>query len=165
MENQTRIFKQNKLKSIILIIICTAFVIIGISMLEKQSLVAWLQIMFFGLGIVVFFIQLLPNSSYLKLNNEGFEVRSLYRSTFTKWTDVTSFKLGKLHNSRMILFDYSDQHKKWKNVKKLSKLIANNEGGIQTSYKIPSSELVEILNQYKQRSEKNQQLKTDNQEI
>jgi hypothetical protein len=41
--------------------------------------VGYLGIAFFGLGLVVFVIKLVPNSSYLRVTQEGFTVCSLFR--------------------------------------------------------------------------------------
>ncbi|WP_409433842.1 hypothetical protein ACJ3XI_04870 [Litorimonas sp. RW-G-Af-16] len=52
----------------------------------------------FGLGAIVLGVQALPNAAYLKLTQEGFETRALYRSHFVNWSDVESFgttRIGK----------------------------------------------------------------------
>lgn len=67
--------------------------------------VAWLSLVFFGLCTLVFGINLLPRSSYLLLEPEGFTVRSLYRDHFTPWSEVGLFHPGFMGATTMVLYD------------------------------------------------------------
>ncbi len=155
MENNSQIFKQNLLKNMLLFLGCSAFVVIGIFLIDKDPLIGWGSIIFFGLGVVVSLIQFHPNASYLKLNEEGFEVKGLFRSNFTKWSHVKDFRQGQIKSNKMIFFNYTEEHKKWKQGKKLAKLISGNEGAIQSSYNIKTHELLDLMKAYKLRSNHN----------
>lgn len=152
MKNKTQIFRPNKLKNFILLLGCSIFVTGGIFMLEEEPLMGWLGIVFFGLGVIVSVIQFFPNASYLKLNQEGFEVKGLFRSNFTKWSHVKDFRQGHINGNKMIFFDYTDEHKKWKSGKKLSKALSGKEGAVQSMYTIKTEELLSLMIAYKQNS-------------
>lgn len=154
MSTQPKIFRPNRLKILMLFLISSAFVAIGIFALEENTLLGWFSISFFGIGIIVSLIQFYPNASYLKLNEEGFEVKSLFRTSFTKWSDVKDFREGHIKRNKMIFFDYTEEHKKWKKGKKLSKFLSGKEGAIQSSYNISTKELLNLLKEYKLKSEK-----------
>ena len=94
MNKEPQIFKLNKLKNLILFLGCSAFVVIGVFLLDKDSKIGWGSIVFFGLGVIISLIQFYPNSAYLKLTDKGFEVKGLFRSSFTKWTDIKGFRQG-----------------------------------------------------------------------
>ena len=152
MKSEPKIFRPNKFKSSILFLGCSAFVAIGIFILDKDPLIGWSSIIFFGLGAIVSLIQFYPNASYLKLTDEGFEVKSLFRSSFTKWTDVRDFRAGQIRGTQMIFFDYTDKHKKWNKGKKVAKFLSGKEGAVQSSYNIKTKELLDLMKAYKVQS-------------
>ncbi len=149
MRNEILIFRPNQLKNSILFLGSSAFVAIGIFTLDSDPKIGWASIIFFGLGVLVSIIQFFPNSTYLKLTNEGFEVKGLFKSSFTKWSDVKDFRKGQIKGNKMIFFDYTDQHKKWNSGKKVAKFLSGNEGAVQSSYNIKTDELLNLMNEYK----------------
>lgn len=152
MKREPQIFKPNKLKNSILFFGCSAFVIGGIFILDRDPKIGWGCIIFFGLGIIVSLIQFYPNSTYLKLTDEGFEVKGLFRSSFTKWTDIKDFRQGQIKGNKMIFFDYTDRHKKWKSGKKVAKFLSGKEGAVQSSYNIKTEDLLNLMKEYKLKS-------------
>ena len=94
MNEEKRILRPKPLKSIGLLFVSILFVACGFIFIKEDPFMAWITIIFFGLGVIVFVIQLIPNSSYLKLTKDGFEVKNLFKSDSTKWSDVNSFKVG-----------------------------------------------------------------------
>jgi len=149
MINEPKIFRPNKTKNSILFLGCSAFVAIGFFLLDKDPNIGWGGIIFFGLGVIVSLIQFYPNSTYLKLTDDGFEVKGLFRSSFTKWTDIKDFRQGQIKGNKMIFFDYTDKHKKWKSGKKVAKFLSGKEGAIQSSYNIKTRELLKLMKEYK----------------
>ena len=125
MEEETIILRPKKLKIIGLLLISLLFVIGAFTFIDKEPLLGWSSIIFFGLGVIVFVIVLIPNSTYLKLTYDGFEMRSLYKSHLTKWGDVKSFRAGSItvpiftslgtflsSKKKMVFFDYEESYKK-----------------------------------------------------
>lgn len=119
-------------------------------MLKEKVLMGWLLISLFGLCLIVTLLQFHPNASYLKLTKEGFEVKSLFRTSFTKWTDIKNFRKGHINGNKMIFFDYTDEHSKWKRGKKIAKFLSGKEGAIQSIYNISTEELMKLMIKYKQ---------------
>ena len=134
-----------------LFLICSAFVAIGVFLLEEKPFVGWMSICIFGFGVIISLIQFHPNASYLKLNDEGFEVRSLFRSHFTKWSDITNLRPGSMSGNKMIFFDFKDEHKKFSRGKKFSRLLSGNQGAVQSSYNISTEQLFTLMQEYVQK--------------
>ena len=153
MKEDSKFLKSNKLTIVILLLVSTLFVFLGITVIKENMFVKWLTIIFFGLGIVVFIIELLPNSRYLKLTNEGFEVRSLYRSHFTKWTEVSGFGIYYVSFNTMVTFNYTEEHKKHKTGKKISKILSSYQGGLPQTYGMKATELAALMNAWKNKNE------------
>lgn len=141
--------KPSLLKRLGLLAICSLFVTIGIFLVEDNSFLAWSTIIFFGLGVLVFSIHLLPNSSYLILSHEGFEVRNLYRSYFTKWSEVKRFTVGTSGKTKMVQFNYSSGHKKQSKGKLISRLLSGSEGGLPDTYGMKADQLARLMNEWK----------------
>jgi len=149
MKTQSNIFRPKKYKSIGLLILCLLFVFLGYNMLEEKTLIGWLSIVFFGLGAVVFAIQLIPSATYLKLSEEGFETRNLFRSDFTRWNEVKVFKTGYVGSNKMVMLDYKETHSKYKTGKKLAKSLSGSEGALPNTYGMSVSKLVDLLNEWR----------------
>ena len=154
MKKEPQIIKPNQLKNSILFLGCSAFVAISIFIKDSDPTIGWGSIIFFGLGLIVSLIRFIPNSTYLKLTDEGFEVKGLFRSSFTKWTDVKDFREGQIKCNKMIFFDYTDDHKKWNTGKKVAKFLSGYEGAVQSSYNIKTDRLLNLMKEYKRKSKK-----------
>ena len=78
-------------KSMLLLLLGSgAFVVAGFFVLPTHPAAAYGAIAFFGLGVVVALIQLLPGSSYLELDERGFTTCTMFRKGFERWEDVAS---------------------------------------------------------------------------
>lgn len=118
-------------------------------MLDEEPVMGWFIISFFGLGVLVFAIQLIPGSAELKLTERGFTITNLFKSHFTKWSDVESFREGYLGPNKAVLFDYADTHAKHQVGKLIAKELSGNHGALPSKYGFKTSELVKIMNDWK----------------
>ncbi|OCK53104.1 hypothetical protein BA768_00670 [Chryseobacterium sp. CBo1] len=146
MQNLPLILKPSKVKSIILILVSIGFVALGISLLEKNMLIAVLNIVFFGICLLIFIINLIPDSSYLKIDERGIEMKNLFRTTFIPWQAVSSFRTKYIFVNKMVVFDI-DQ-----------KLLENSTmksktGAFPDTYGMSAQKLAGLLNEYKARFE------------
>ncbi len=120
---------------------------------EENNFIKWAIIIFFGLGIIVFIIELLPKSSYLKLTSEGFEVCLLYRSNFTKWTEVTGFGIYYISYNTLVVFNYTEKHNKHNAGKKIARFLSHYQGALPQTYGMKAIKLAELMNEWKHKSE------------
>ena len=150
---KTKTLKPSPLKTILLLLVSLAFVATTPITMEKNPMMSWLGAIFFGLCIFVFVIQLIPNSSYLKLTEEGFEVKSLYRSNFTKWSDINFFGVGEINNNKMVLFIYSENHTSQKLGKEVARGLTGGEGTLPNTYGMKADKLADLMNEWKTDSE------------
>ena len=142
----------NRSKYVILLLASGAFVAMGAFLvLQGQPLIGWLNIVFFGLGVVVAIVSLLPGSNQLLLTEEGIEVRSLYRRWSVRWRDVQAFFPAFISRREMVCWnyaaDYTDQ--------RTGRVIANNLAGVEAAlpdtYGLPAAVLADLLNQWRER--------------
>jgi hypothetical protein len=151
MTDDKQIFRPKITKTILFVIVCLAFTIGGITMTDEDRLTGWLCASFFGLGVIVFLIQLIPGSTQLTLTKEGFIMTNLFRSHLTKWSDVKEFKIGYIGRARnkFVMFDYTNKHKKYGIGKSIAKSLSGSHGALPSNYGFKVSELVSIMNDWK----------------
>src|SRR4030095_5647313 len=89
------LFRPSRITVVGWLLLSAAFVAGGIFMVSAGQEVGWLAIAFFGRGVVVFGLQLLPNCSDVRVGPDGFTVRSLFRSHSCRWTDIGAFKVAR----------------------------------------------------------------------
>lgn len=140
MKKQELILKRNKLKDLVFLIFFLVFVSLGYLTLEKNLLMGWFGILFFGIGALLFFIQLMTNICYLKLDEEGFEERSLFKTKSFKWNEVSKFEIRSFRWNKSIHFNHKDHFGKnvWKS--------------ITASYSIDCKELINLMDNYKNKN-------------
>ena len=143
----------SKLKTILYLLVCSAFTTIGIFMLLEgdEEFMGWLGVCFFGLGVLVFFISLFPSANYLKLDENGFEVCNLYRKTRYNWQDIHSFSAGSIHMNAMVFYDFSPNFKKQRTLRKINTKIAGSQAALPNTYGLKAEALADLMNDYKEK--------------
>lgn len=141
-------------------LICAGFSVIGTVTIKTGEWVPWMILIFFGLGTGVFGIALIPGSSYLELNPEGFCVCSLFRRQYWPWKSIETFRVGWLSNKNIVMFDIVlDQPR--------TKLqIANQkhcgcDGALTVDYGIDVYDLAKTMNEWRERAIRSSLGKTD----
>ena len=82
------VLRPSKKKTGGFLVLSAGFVFVAVA-IERPSVIRILTIGFFGLGVAVFAITMLPNASWLKLTKAGFVTRSLFRTgTVVPWHGV-----------------------------------------------------------------------------
>jgi hypothetical protein len=158
MKNEKKIYRPKNPKTILLGLISLVLTVGGTFMIQDEPLKGLLITSSFGLCSLVFIVQLIPGSTELKLTEEGFEMTSLFRKNTTKWTDVKSFKVGYLGQNKTIKFDYVESHKKHTTGKLIAKQLSGNHGALPTTYGLKATELLQILNEWKNKAGAQQSL-------
>lgn len=141
MQKLPHILKPGKVKSSILLVISIGFVALGISLLDTNMLIAILNIVFFGICFIVFLLNLIPSSSYLKIDEKGIEMKNLFRITFIPWQAVNSFGTKWVAFNKLVIFDL--------NKSLAGEKLKRRQGGFPDTYGMSADKLAELLNEYK----------------
>ena len=59
--------------------------------IKSGDIAGWIAVVFFGIGLLVSFIQLLPGAAYLKVGPNGLEFRTMFRTRRISWTEISDF--------------------------------------------------------------------------
>jgi len=129
---------------------CLAFVAAGLWMAREGNIIGWIGSCFFGLGVLVAIVQLLPGASHLCLTESGFEVRTLYRSWSVSWKDVAFFATASIGPmNRMVVFNFTDHYDRAKITWKFVRGIAGYEGALPDTYGMKAGHLADLLNNWR----------------
>lgn len=111
----------------------------------------------FGLIAIVFLIQLLPNSSYLKLRKDGFEFSSLFRRHHIYWSDIKDFGIMTqahrgIATNKIVGWDYRDGFEGSAMGRKISKKMGGIESALPDTYGMKAEELLLLMIEHLERN-------------
>lgn len=105
----------------------------------------------FALCCLVFLVRLIPNSSFLRLDRDGFTLRTFFRDHFVPWADVDRFfvvnqKSYGITTNRYIGYNYSESTRRLKAVRAVNRLFTDAEALIEP-VGMKAAEQAAILNE------------------
>ena len=145
-------FHGSRGKAALILLGAIIFVVIGYFMRVDEPFMGWACMIFFGLGIPIGLMMLFsPNSTYLRLDRDGFEMGSFVKKTRTRWTDVADFELASIRGAKMIAIVYAPHYEGQKIGRAVAENLSGMEGAIGNSYNVPLAELLKTLNAWRAR--------------
>lgn len=133
---------------LLLLLGSAAFVVAGFFVLPTHPVLAEQAIVFFGLGVLVAVIQLLPNSSYLEVDERGFTTCTMFRKGFVSWDDVAEF-VPYTVNARArkrVGFRYAASYQAHAASRKFLRALAGVDGALPDTYGRSAEDLAALLN-------------------
>lgn len=160
----TRVLRPSRLKTIGLFLVCVIFAAIGLLMIRGGESMGYVPANLFGIGVVVFGLQLVPGGSYLKLASDGFTVCSLFRAHSTPWTAMDYFEAGLLGWRRpghkgAVVFNYREEYEEHELARKVSSRLGGHEGALPDTYGMEPRELADLMNSYRKHYTRDFELK------
>jgi hypothetical protein len=146
---QPMIFRSSKRKHVLLLLGCLVFVVIGISIGRSGHWLNYFGVAFFGLGVLVGIINLIPGASYLEIKSDGFTFSSLFRKHFIPWLMVDEFyvlEMGRWPKTKMIGYNCLHSKVKASRGQKFSKFLSGVEEALPDTYGKKAEELLDIMN-------------------
>ena len=136
-----------------LFFLCGTFVAIGIWMGVTGEWIGYLIAGFFGLGVVIFIVQLIPGSTYLRLDPESFTFCSLYRRTTLPWSAIDGFHVVVMRQTglkvhELVGFNFVSSYDRSQFGRQISNAVAECEGGLPNTYGKSAEELAHLMNEH-----------------
>lgn len=144
-------FRASRKKALLLLSGSLCFVALGVWASSEMPWVGWGSAAFFGLGVPMSLLMLLPGAVYLTLDTEGFELGTFFRKHRTNWSDVVRFEIGAIGTNRMIAISFTQGYEQQQFSRALASSLAGMEGAIPNSYDAPLEEILAALNSWKSR--------------
>jgi hypothetical protein len=144
-----RILSASRTKWLAILLICAAYVAMGLLILPKQPSVAW-AIAFFGLCGLSAFVTLLPGSTYLRLTREGYEQRALFRTWKQSWQQIERFQAYRKPTSwrRYVGIIYDPSYKGRRRARRLNRSLAGVDDALPNTYGLSADELANLMNEW-----------------
>jgi len=105
----------------------------------------------------VFSTMLIPGACSLRMEREGFRETFLYRSTFTRWSDIESIfvveqkSMGFVVVQRFVGVNYTLEYKKSKLARKFARTFGAAEGLVRT-FGWDAAQLSALMNRYREQA-------------
>lgn len=150
MDDDVVILRPSRWKTVLLLLISLTFVAIAVWMflLGESRAIAIFTGLFFGLGVIVFVVQLLPNSSWLRLDRDGFTIRSLYRDSRSSWNDMLHFHPIRIRRNSMVGWKYAEEYEQSQTGRIVANTLTGVEGALPDTYGMKPAELADLMNSY-----------------
>jgi len=102
--------KSKKSKYIKSLFSALIFVMFGLKLImQTGSIAGWLITVIFGFAAIASLIPLLPNQSYLKIDKNGFMVRSMFQNIKILWNEVESFDTAKKNFRDTVIYSFKER--------------------------------------------------------
>jgi hypothetical protein len=139
-------------KWLLLLLTTAAFTAAGVDMVVTAQPQGWAVLIFFGVGIVVSALMLLPGAAGLTLDRDGFTTTSLFRANRSLWQNVTGFQAISVPFSPKAMVGFDDVMAKGKALAELSTAMAGRSGALPDTYGLAVEELVRVMAQWRERA-------------
>ncbi len=139
-------------KWLLLLLTAAAFTAAGVDMVVTAHPHGWAVLIFFGAGMIVSTVMLLPGAAQLTLDRDGFTAVSLFRASRSRWQNVTGFQAISIPYSAKAMVGFDDVTAKGKALAELSTAMAGRSGALPDNYGISVEELVRLMAQWRERA-------------
>jgi hypothetical protein len=132
--------------------ISVMFVISGLVFRQANPVMAYLCVGLFGLGMLVFLIQLIPGSAYLELASDRFTFSNLFKKSTVYWKDVAAFRVTKITRSKKLVgIDFIETSAGHKVGRALASALTGVQGALPDTYGMKAEALADLMNEIKKR--------------
>lgn len=109
-----------------------------------EPLLHWAMISFFGLGVLISLLQLVPGSSYLRVSAKGMEFCTLFRPHVARWETLATFGVYRQGGTDFVGYNLNDQGPRT-GARRASLDLVGFEAGLPDTYGVAAPELAAWL--------------------
>jgi hypothetical protein len=124
----------------------------GVWMVEKGASGGWFVLIVFAVFAIIAGLMLVPSAGSLKLDRDGFEATSLFRSHRVRWQDATSFTPVAIPPSMQKMVCYDNASLAGGALAKVNVAIAGHNAALPDSYGLAVDELARLMAQWRARA-------------
>lgn len=144
-------FKPSKIKWVLVILGSSVFVVIGIWLIGREPMAGWIGTLFFGACLAAGIVNLLPNASYLELDEDAFTFCSLFRKSSVRWTDVDEFIPISIRSFDYVGWNYVTGYSSNEKLRKLSTSMSGVEAALPDTYGMTGTELCTLMHDWREK--------------
>lgn len=137
--------RPSPLKWLAMVALSAVFVWIGVTVMGTHPVVGWSCLVFFGLCGAIGVLNLLPNASRLVLDDDGFEIRSLFRTSRVRWADIARFGTLRIGLHRIVGFDFVEGYRGSDGLRRINRDLSGFQGALPDTYGLKADALAERM--------------------
>ena len=141
-------FYPNRMKWVVAALTCAVMTAGGLWIIADGSWFGYIATAFFGLGLIVSLILLLPNSSFLELDASGFLIRNLFRDSRLSWADVDSFEARRVGVRKMVTLKFAPEYNTLPRARAAARIVSGAEGALPDTYGRSAEDLARMMNEH-----------------
>ena len=150
-EADSLVLRPKRSSAVWLLLVCAMFVACGVWMAQEKGWIGYLCAGFFAIGIPVALVQLLPGSTYLRLEDDGLSFANMFRVTKIPWNTVDQFFVVTMKQTgatvhKMVGLNFVPSYDGARIGRRISSAIAQCECALPDTYGRKAEELADILN-------------------
>jgi hypothetical protein len=143
------VFRSSRVKASLLLAGSIAFVVLGAWIARKGHPFGWVCVAFFGLGIPIALLLLTrPDLNFLRLDPDGFEIRTPFKSYRVSWKDVAGFEIGSGHGTKLIEIRYGPSYQEQRVLRGIASAVSGMEAAIPNQYDSPQATILATLREF-----------------
>jgi hypothetical protein len=142
----------SRVKWIVVLLGSAGFVAIGVFIMPWDSAETWFVTAFFGICMAAAIVILLPGAGGLRLDRQGFQVTSLYRSHFVRWPDATGFKAATVPPARQTMVVFDDAGAAAGALGRLNVGLIGRTSSLPDTYGMSADELAGLMERWRERA-------------
>jgi hypothetical protein len=139
------LLRPSRTKQVALLVICLAFTVGGALMARGGEKLGYFCSLFFGLGFCLLVANMSPNAAYLRIEQDGFTVCSLFRARTVPWSAVEEFGTFQLKSTRMVAWNYVSSYKTKAGLRGLNRGLTGFEAALPDTYGFKATDLAEQM--------------------
>jgi hypothetical protein len=139
-------------KWLLVLLGCTGFAAAGVAMVNAAAPWGSYVLIVFGAGAIVAAVMLVPGAGALRLDRDGFVVRSLFRSSRVRWQDASKFAPVSIPPSMQRMVCYDDAKLAAGTMAKLNVAITGRNSALPDSYGLSVDELARLMVQWREQA-------------
>jgi hypothetical protein len=136
-------------KMLALLAISAGFVWMALVIGERHPLLAWSCGGFFGLCGMVALVSLVPDANRLRLDADGLEIRSLFRSTRYAWRDIARFGPTRVGLHTMVGLDFAAHVDEAVRLRRVNRGLTGFDGALPDTYGRKAAALADHLERWR----------------
>lgn len=137
----------SRLRLATLLLVSLGLAAMGVSLVSQgKAWPGWSCALFFGVVAAVFAASLLPGANGLRIDDDGFAIRSLFCERRVAWRDVAGFAPVWIGNNRFVGFDYLPDVPERRRIRGFNRAITGIEGILPDRYGMRIETLAGLMN-------------------
>ena len=145
------VLRPSRWKTSLPLLVSVGFVAIGFLVMDG-SWMAWLSLAFFGVGSLVLIVTMLPGASHLRLHADGFEMRTMFKTSHMKWSDIGEIGVTSVNLNRMVAFNFAEPYRSQHRAVLVSHTLTGWDGALPDTYGMSARELAALMIEYRDRA-------------